>query len=189
LKKKSISNFVVSSGIGFILFGVVIAVFIDRLDGRAVESIDRFKFLNNFVIETKGWRLIDYIIGAPRLSPLSENVCDNLRYYSSLFSLSGDGSCYAVIFHSYILRAIFDHGVLGLLMLFYVVFYKLKISGYTQKDSLVFIAVLLLNGLSVSSFNSVYFVLVYVMFILTPLNTMQGSTYIESNYGLIKSKL
>lgn len=146
---------------------ISLGVFKQRMGGEFnIENIDRFKFLMVFVREVKGWSFMDFILGAERITPLSDFACGKLGYYQSLFSYSGDGSCYSVIFHSYILRVIFDHGVLGLLAMMYIVFRMLIISNYSYKNALVVITIGTINGLSVSSFNSIYFVLGLVFFLV-----------------------
>lgn len=149
------------------LIAITITIFKQRMGGTLdIEKIDRFKFLMVFFEEIRDWSPLNYLLGAPRITSLSAEGCAKLGYYKSLFSYSGDGSCYSVIFHSYILRVIFDHGIIGLLLMMYIVFRTIRISGYTTKDAYVVLAIGLINGLSVSSFNSIYFVLGLVFFLI-----------------------
>ncbi|MGS2762733.1 hypothetical protein [Sinomicrobium sp. M5D2P9] len=124
-----------------------------------IEKTDRFKFLMVFVDEIREWSIINYLFGADRITALSAEACSKLGYYQSLFSYSGDGSCYSVIFHSYILRAIYDHGIIGFILISVFVYFVITLSGFERKQALVIVGIALLNGLSVSSFNSVYFAL------------------------------
>lgn len=138
----------------------IVTIFKQRMGGTIdIEKIDRFKFLMVFVDEIREWSIINYLFGADRITALSAEACDKLGYYQSLFSYSGDGSCYSVIFHSYILRAIYDHGIIGLILISVFVYFVVTLSGFERKQALVVVGIALLNGLSVSSFNSVYFAL------------------------------
>jgi len=81
-------------------------------------------------------------------------VCSRLSFYDALFSYSGNGSCYSVVLHSFNMRILFDHGVIvaficgSLLWKF--------MAGSPGKAKCCVIALLVLNGLSVSSLNSIY---------------------------------
>lgn len=146
---------------------LVFSVFKNRMGGEFdIEKIDRFKFLMVFLEETKNWTFTDFLFGAERITALSMDSCRKLSYYKELFSYENDGSCYSVIFHSYILRVIYDHGIL--IFLFMLLFiHKLIIkSGFSRKNSLAVIGIALINGLSVSSLNSIYFVLGLSFFLI-----------------------
>lgn len=153
--------------ITIVLILLVIQVFIERTDGDFdIEKIDRFKFMLVFFEETQGWGFMDYMLGAERITPLSEASCFKLRWWEKLFSYSGDGSCYSVILHSFLLRVIFDHGFLGLFFMMYTIYKAIKVSGFSSKHALTLIVIVLINGLSVSSFNSIYFILGLVFFLV-----------------------
>jgi hypothetical protein len=143
-----------------IVFISVLYVVKDRLNGKLdfTQNV-RFKFLNVFLNEIENWEFSNYLFGAPRITQLSNLACSRLGYWQSLFSYSGDGSCYSVIFHSYILRAIFDHGFLGFIFISYFVYSIIKRSGHSITTALTVLVVVIINGLSVSSFNSIYFAL------------------------------
>lgn len=128
-------------------------------------SIDRVRFLIYFLDDTDGWRWWNVMLGTKPLTPLSEETCEALSFWSDMYSFSGDGSCYSVILHSYIIRVIFDHGVLGLLFLIAFTAYALRQSGYTRADVLCVLGVLLATSLSVSSFNSVFFILSMIFYL------------------------
>lgn len=164
-------------GLSFITLGI----FKQRMGGEFnIENIDRFKFLMVFFGEVEEWSIMDFILGADRITPLSSFACGKLGYFQSLFSYSGDGSCYSVIFHSYILRVIYDHGILGLIAMMYFVFRILKISNYRNKDAFVVITIGLINGLSVSSFNSIYFILGISIYLIV---IRRQSTEPSNTYG------
>lgn len=116
------------------------------------ESIDRYNFLNHFLYEIRNWNLFQYLFGNPTLTSLSYSSCRDLSYYDTLFSRSGE--CYSVVFHSYHLRMIFDHGIIGLFFTFYFVIKTILFSKIHYNYLIAIIGIFLLNGFSVSSLNS-----------------------------------
>ena len=145
--------------ISLLTLGLLIAgtsyIFITRMDGD-IQTIDRFRFLQIFLDETKNWEWYEYILGTLPLTPLSDYSCKALSAYSALYSYSGDDSCYSVILHSFILRVIFDHGIAGLLFIIAFVLQALKRSGHTPRQRLCIISIILISAASVSAFNSVF---------------------------------
>ena len=122
----------------------------------SLEEIDRYRFFILFIEDMSKRNILNWVFGTPPLTPLSTYTCSSLVYYEKLFGHGGDGKCYSVIFHSMIIRTIFDHGLIGL---FFILFFLQKIlfaSGFYGKSSTIIIGILLVNGLSVSSFNSIY---------------------------------
>lgn len=160
----------------------------DALSGRGVEepmtfrsflergaSVDRIRFLLFFMDDTEHWHWWNAMVGTRPLTPLSEETCEALSYWSDMYSFSGDGTCYSVILHSYIIRVIYDHGVLGLLFLLGFTAYALRKSGYSWGDILCVVGVLLASSLSVSAFNSV-FAMLSMIFFLSCQQTVQSKS-------------
>ncbi|WP_437396045.1 hypothetical protein [Flagellimonas lutimaris] len=148
---------IIPSAIALVI--LVFLIFKSRMGGKFdIEKIDRFKFLMVFLEETKDWTVMDFLFGAERITALSLESCKKLSFYKELFSYENDGSCYSVIFHSYILRVIYDHGILIFLFMLLFVHKLIALSGFSRKNSFAVIGIALINGLSVSSFNSVYFI-------------------------------
>lgn len=129
-------------------------VFATRSGAGGLEETDRYRFFLNFLRATEGWGTADYLFGADRISPLPEYICDQLVFYGRLFSYSGDGSCYSVILHSFNLRILYDHGVLVTAALCIAIWRILGPCSFKQKACVVLL--LFMNGMSVSSLNSVY---------------------------------
>lgn len=147
-----------------LIFAIIIFIFMQR--GQVITSTDRFRFFMFFLYDIKDWGLINFLFGSNGvLVPLSDFTCNELSYYDSLFSHKGDGSCYSVIYHSYILRAVYDHGLAGLFFICTFYFYALKISKFSTWQSLTILGIILLNSLSVSAFNNV-FIIVAIIFVL-----------------------
>lgn len=130
-------------------------LFVTRM-GDGLQSIDRYRFLLVFLSEVKDWEWWDFLLGTAPLTPLSERACSSLSYYDELFSFSGDGTCYSVILHSYILRVVYDHGILGGVFLSLFYYCSLRRVGFSRLRAFCVICVFLVSSLSVSSFNSVY---------------------------------
>jgi hypothetical protein len=129
---------------------------IQRIPEGGIESIDRFRFFFFFLEEIKDWSFLNYLFGESIITPLSPSTCSKLSYYDQLYSFKGDGTCYSVIFHSFILRIIFDHGFLGFLFLFYIIKKVLSMSRFSIRHTIALIGVLLLNSISISSLNSIF---------------------------------
>lgn len=153
-------NFKTLISVLFLAIFVIISIFIfiGRLsqgDG-SINSIDRVQFLYVFLGEVQGWGIYEWFFGMPVITPLSRSSCRELMYYEALFSYSGDGSCYSVILHSFVLRTIYDHGLFGVLLVFFSIYFILTRCGYSLKGRLGVLMILIATGLSVSSVNSVF---------------------------------
>ncbi|MCG6325587.1 hypothetical protein [Vibrio alginolyticus] len=149
------------------LLSVVVAyIFVSRLDGRGVESIDRLFFLSMFLNEYSSFDMIQYIFGTQPITSLSYDTCNNFRFYSSIFSDFDNNVCFSVLFHSFILRTLFDHGVLGLVFITYVLYFCLRRSGYSNRFVVALIGAFFLNGLSVSSLNGPFAFISLIIVIL-----------------------
>ena len=145
---------------------VAIYMFVYRLQGMSIEDIDRVRFLNIFLYEISDFDLYHFLFGAPVITELSNYGCSSLSYYSALFSDSGYFNCYSVVLHSFILRTLFDHGIVGFLFLVGGYSYLLAKINTPIRYIIIVLGVSILNGFSVSSFNSVYFALPFLFFIL-----------------------
>lgn len=151
--------------IAFIILPLIIIILLLRLDSAGFAGIDRILFAGVFLQETSNWNYLNILFGTLPLTPLSEGSCSTLASYERLFSYSGDGSCYSVILHSYILRALFDHGILIFILLLYSYVKFIRLSGYSNRETFTVIGILLINSLSVSSFNSVFSVLAISLYL------------------------
>lgn len=160
----------------FLGISLAFTIFLDRMPKGGVESLDRFRFFIYFLEEIDHWSLWNYIFGSPIITALSTETCLGLSYYNELYSYKGDGSCYSVIFHSFILRVIFDHGFLGLFFLLYLIKKILTLSGFSKRYVIAMLGVLLLNSISISSLNSIFSVFgLMIVLMIKPesINTLQ----------------
>lgn len=138
-----------------LLGALVWQVFEVRMHG-GIGSIDRVRFLMIFIHEVRNWNFTNFLFGTIPLTPLSPESCSRLSYYSTLFSFSGNGACYSVILHAFVLRVIWDQGLVGFGFLLFFIWYGLSKAGYSRRDMLCIFGVTLACALSVSSYNSVY---------------------------------
>jgi len=123
-------------------------------DGFDLESVDRYRFFLQFLYSTRDWSLLNYIFGTTPITPLDPVSCGALSFYEKLFSYDGSSTCYSVILHSFLLRAVYDHGFIGLIFLYLSTWLLLKNLSFTQKICVV--GILFSTGFSVSALNNVY---------------------------------
>lgn len=140
-------------------FIVVFYVFVSRLSSGGFESIDRFQFLLHFLNEISNWNFLNFVFGSGFMTPMSYETAHSLFYYKTLFSDHDEYLTFSVIFHSFILRTLFDHGFFGLVFVFYSIWVFLKITGFEKSLRYCIILILFVTGLSVSSLNSIFVIL------------------------------
>lgn len=140
-------------------------VFLDRLNGRSVEDIDRVRFLYGFIYEVKNsFSLANYLFGNETYAPLSNEICSSFSFYHGFFN-SEKTFCFSAIFHSYNLRVLFDYGLLGSILIYYLFYSYLKLSKTPPRLIFIIIGVALLNGMSVSAFNNIYYIIPFFLII------------------------
>jgi len=147
--------------------GLIYFIFLNRSQGDSLESIDRYIFFLSFLKEVKTWTFLDFLIGSERITALSPETCEKFTYYTKLFSFRNDGTCYSVMLHSFLMRVIFDHGILGLVFLSAAIYQFVRKSGFDRFISFLVLMVLILNSMSVSAFNSVYAILGISLFLIS----------------------
>ncbi len=149
--------------IGGLVAAVIMGAILFQLRAGAggVENIDRVRFFFVFTEAISNWHWWNYLIGEPRITPLPQWACNQLSAYRGLFSYRNDGTCYSVILHSFNMRVIYDHGVIGLLFIVGAMWRMMD--HVPSRVRLCFIVLLIANGLSVSAINSVYFALGLVL--------------------------
>lgn len=140
--------------VGVAAVGLAAAYVFMARTATGLAGIDRLRFLNYFFESTDHWNFWDFLVGAPRLTPLSDTACRALAFYENLFSYSGDGTCYSVILHSFNLRVIYDHGLLGAAFLYAAVW--IVLGRQSLRVKLCVALVLFATGMSVSALNNVY---------------------------------
>ncbi|MEY0742168.1 hypothetical protein AB7246_20640 [Providencia rettgeri] len=140
-------------------------LFISRLEGKNVESIDRIVFFNLFLREINNWDLINYLFGTYPITPLSSFTCKYLSFYSELFSHYNNNTCYSPVLHAYNLRVIYDFGFLGLLAIYSCIIYLLRLKLYSWKQIIIIVGIIFITGLSVSALNSTFVALSFILYL------------------------
>lgn len=145
---------------GIIAFGALATwIFESRLTEGGIESLDRYRFLQAFLRDTADWDGLNYLFGTLPITPMSVSTCHEFVYYQDLFSNSGDSSCYSVILHSFLLRIIFDAGILGLVATFGATWYLLRLARVPRSLSLCLLGLAAANAVSVSGLNNIFVIL------------------------------
>ncbi|MDZ5077458.1 hypothetical protein [Nesterenkonia sp. HG001] len=144
---------------------IPLVIFRERADES--EVIDRVRFLDFFLRETQHWGPLNWLVGTPPLTPLNPATCEELAYYDVLYSAQGDGTCYSVILHAFVLRLMFDAGILGAVLVLVLPWIFLRRAGVSALLTLTLMAIALTNSLSVSGFNNPYVALPFLLAILT----------------------
>lgn len=154
--KKIDAKFILSITALAILLWILYMVFSERLAGGNLEEIDRYRFMMVFINEIRNWGVFNYLFGSIPLTPLSPQSCASLSFYEGMFSSAGTGECYSVILHAYLLRVIFDQGIIALLLMLAFIWTGLGSANYTNRQKYCIIGVLMISGVSVSSVNSIF---------------------------------
>jgi hypothetical protein len=178
INRSGLRNLLVFGGV--LVGGTIAALIFVNRDSGGIEDIDRYKFFEQFIAATRGWGIGEFMLGAPRMTALPPAVCSSLSYYQHLFSYRGDGSCYSVIFHSFDLRAVFDHGIIGLAYMLYCVW--IVLSWRSMKEKLCILTIIFMTGLSVSSLNNVYLAISVAI-----LSSMKGAGHVPKEAMEISS--
>jgi len=145
-------------------FSVVAMIFVQRAQNST--GIDRLNFLGQFLYNVQSWGFDNWLFGTPPITQLASATCQDLSTYASLLSSDQSGGCYSVILHIFLLRVIFDSGILGLLLILGTVFYALRRSGLQNAQIIILITIALINSSSVSGFNNVYVSTIFVAGVL-----------------------
>jgi hypothetical protein len=136
------------------LAATVVPLLIFQSRAQAVNSIDRLNFLEVFERETTDWTVWQWLFGTPPITELSTGSCGTLSYYVLLFA--DDGRCYSVILHAFVLRVVFDFGVVGLVLAFSALLILLTSAGVARSLRVTLVAIAFTNALSVSGPNNIY---------------------------------
>lgn len=122
------------------------------------QKIDRYKFLQQFLYDIKDWQIKDYFFGNSGVLTFTSNkTAETFKHFKGLYSKTDNTRFYSVIYHSFWLRVLFDHGILG--VLFIVSWLGVCLRKFCRLDVfdiLIVLGVFGANGLSVSSFNSIF---------------------------------
>ena len=153
----------------FLLLAVAgsIIVFIQRMGNLTVDQIDRVKFFACFLRETKEWNLLNYLFGANFMTPMGPETSQVLSFYKPLYSNHDTLHTYSVVLHSYLMRIVFDFGLIGLFFVYILLYKILKLGKLKTKEIFLIIIITVFNGLSVSSLNSIYIIFPILLITIT----------------------
>lgn len=162
------ANVFVRYVVGIAIVGLGVAAYwVFEQRAAAVTRVDRLNFLDVFLGETHDWTLLTWIFGTTPITELSYGACMRLSYYQVLWSSTGDGSCYSVILHAFLMRVIFDAGLIGLAIAVFVPWYLMRRAGVATGLTVALVAIGLANAFSVSGINNPYVALPMLLAILT----------------------
>lgn len=161
----------------------VVPLFVFAERTKSVASIDRLFFLDVFLTETRHWGLIQWLVGTTPITPLSPGSCSRLAYYDALFSSAGDGSCYVVILHAFVLRVVFDAGLLGLVLAFGMSWLTMRWARVPTSLALTLLAIAGANSLSVSGLNNPYVALPILLAIVLTSSAGQETDVLQEHPG------
>jgi len=159
-RQKLLSLFAIVSG-SFIL---ILYTFGNR--GTSLQNLDRFKFLSLFLKDFADKTSLGKLLGNWIIKPLNTEICIQLRFYSSLQDNESLGSCYSVVYHSFVIRALNDFGLLGAMLIFYA-FAKILLSRLDRETAICLMIIAVSNSLSVSGINNIYVVLPMLIALLS----------------------
>lgn len=142
-----------------ILMVIIFNIFQSRLGSGGIDDIDRLRFFRYFLYDIRDWGVLNYLFGTAPITPMSNVTCSALASYDNLFSYHEAHVCYSVILHGYNVRMVYDHGLWGLFLAFYIVFYFLRSVGWSIRYTFAFLGTAFLTGLSISSLNNIFVVL------------------------------
>lgn len=138
----------------------------ERRRAASSTQVDRLNFLGVFLAEAQAFTALNWLFGTAPITPLSPGACHGLSYYESLFSSAGDGTCYSVILHAFVLRVIFDAGLVGLAIAYGGAWYFMRRGRVRTGLAMTLLAIAFANGLSVSGLNNPYVALPILVAIL-----------------------
>lgn len=130
---------------------IVFNVLILLRGAEDISEIDRFRFLVSFweVFSRDGIR--GFIFGFGIAAELPFYVCLEFDFYS-VMNVRPE-YCNSIIYHSFLMRILYDSGFLGL-FLFLGVWYWLLIRAFGLYTGFVIVVILLISSLSVSAFSN-----------------------------------
>jgi len=126
--------------------------------GTNIVNLDRYRFLTLFVEEFRTRSMLEQLFGSWIIQPLNYETCIKLKYYSSLQNDESLGSCYSVVLHSFLIRAVNDFGIIGTIAIFWI-FAFILFDGLQKKTALSLLVLAVVNAASVSGINNVYVIL------------------------------
>lgn len=140
---------------------VILMILISRVGGQDLVDIDRFKFFLVF------WDLMvesnygEIFLGHGMASSLPFTSCIELKYWAN--DIFSDYSyCNATVFHSFLLKLVYECGILGSLLIIYAWYYYI-IRDYGRWLGRVLFTIVIICSLSVSGFGNS--IVIWILFL------------------------
>ena len=148
-----------------IFFSLILFQYFSR--GFGLEQIDRFRFLLDFWDIYSAGSFYTMFFGNEPITPLPNEVCVKYSFYESL--LSKNNTCFSVVFHSLIMRSLFDHGIFWSFIIIFG-YYRFISREISRNFAIYTLIIAFLNGLSVSSYNSIFFNITILLILISRKN-------------------
>jgi hypothetical protein len=142
---------------------LTVTVILSRLGGQNVEHNDRYIFLRHFISDFSKGDYLQWLLGNGVASKLPHQTCTTLSYFSeAIFETAL--YCNSLIYHSFLLRLVYDYGILSALI-FLLIWYKLLRLTFKASLANIIFLIVMVASLSVSGFaNSI---IIWPIFTLT----------------------
>lgn len=148
-----------------IFFSLILFQYFSR--GFGLEQVDRFRFLLDFWDIYSNASFYTMVFGTEPITPLPHEVCVKYSFYENL--LSKNDTCFSVVFHSFIMRSLFDHGILWSIIIVFG-YYSVISREISRNFALYILVIAFLNGLSVSSYNSIFLNIAILLILISRKN-------------------
>ena len=148
--------------VSLILVLIVSYIFFTRLGPSGIEGIDRINFLLSFTEYLKNANYLNIALG--NFNPLEAKYCRSLFDYSTF--VYNDGTCSSSILHSFILRGLYSYGFVGLIILLFIFYQRIKqLDKVASSKGLFMIG--LVSSLSISGFVNSFFIAFFLLIALS----------------------
>jgi hypothetical protein len=149
-----------------LVVGILITVISSRLDERGIESVDRFIFMKVYWSEYNNGNIAQMLFGFGPAHNLSNMACSKLSFWvASMFE--GKAYCNGAVFHSLLLKIVYEFGILFTAYFLYLWLTLLKLS-YGKILGIIIFTVLLSASISISGFSNG--IVLWSLFFLIPLS-------------------
>ncbi len=156
----NISTFVMTSIISIL---TVYIIFNLRSSGNDFSEIDRMLFLNVFISVVSEFEFVEYLFGKGLAREMPLYSCIELKYWAT--AISEDFSyCNATVFHSFLLKSLYEFGVIGTLLFLSTWFYFLS-RFYGLSLGISIFTIIFICSLSVTGFSNS--IVIWVVFLGT----------------------
>lgn len=133
---------------------------------EAEGQVDRLNFAAIFGDETGERGLVGWLLGPPPMTALTTESCARLDFYAVLIADQSANECYSVVLHAFLLRVLFDFGLVGLVAAFAIPAYVMVRNHVPWPVVTALTLIAFSNSASVSGINNPFITLPIVLAIL-----------------------